>query len=130
MKSMNQMPSMPSLSTSEPDSMLGLTEDSAVQQGAAGSDVLSAPDHSEELKAPTIISPDDSNNSQVSAPKAPKGGIAVVATGKGFYNQERLREGDKFSIRSEEDFGQWFKCEDKFWEARRVEFFKQKKASK
>ncbi len=44
------------------------------------------------------------------AAAAVKTGLKVVATEKGFYNNRRLNIGDKFTIRSEQDFSEnWMK---------------------
>ena len=59
---------------------------------------------------------------------APKGGIPVVATRKGFYNQTRLKEGAEFKIKDESEFGDWFKCVDSQFEKMRLDFIKNKKA--
>lgn len=53
--------------------------------------------------------------------------IEVVADRPGFYNQVRLREGDHFEIRSEDDWGEWFHCVEPGMEKKRVAFLKEKK---
>lgn len=59
--------------------------------------------------------------------RLPSGTIEVVAMRKGFYNQQRYEEGDKFLIRSEDDLGEWMKCVDASKEKHRVELFRKKK---
>lgn len=127
-KNMFTMPSM------QPKSSSGESSDSLSPSFAEGSEVkASGPEVKLETPAhvgkPEIINPALENNSQVAA-LAPKKRIEVVALGKGFYNQRRLKEGDKFHINSESEFGSWFKCVDKEFEKKRVEFLKNKKAKK
>lgn len=55
-------------------------------------------------------------------------GIDVVATRKGFYNLQRLREGDVFKIKNFKEIGEWMKCLDPDLEKKRLEILKNKKA--
>ena len=73
-----------------------------------------------------IISPDDDNNSIIPVPLT-KQVIEVVATRKGFYGQERITEGRKFSVASFAALGEWMECTDPETEKRRKQFFKDKK---
>jgi hypothetical protein len=57
-------------------------------------------------------------------------GIEVVATRKGFYNQRRISEGEKFIVKKKENLGEWMKCVDPALERERFNFFKNKKAKK
>lgn len=93
---------------------------------------LDAPSHEDAFQGPVIDTPENNlnNKSEVSIPLVPKKGIEVVALRKGFYNQMRWNEGDKFLIRSEKEFGEWFKCTDSYYEKKRLEFYKEKKAKK
>lgn len=123
---MNQMPQMPrmpepNLDSSDSRSELSpFAEDSVVN--AAESNVLDTP-------RPSLANPDSDNASQRTI-IVPKKGIEVVAVRKGFYNLNRIKEGTKFFIKSEEQFGEWFKCVDPFFEKKRQEFVKAKKAKK
>jgi hypothetical protein len=129
------MPQMPSIKSS---TVVGNSEASSSfsegSEDSMSSDLsadLGAPSHlADDFQKPSIVSPDDSNFSEKKIPLAPKKGIEVVATMKGFYNQMRYREGDKFLIRSTEEFGEWFKCVDPALEKQRVLFIKEKKARK
>ena len=79
---------------------------------------------------PEYITPDTNNNSVVNVPKFPTKGIEVVAMRKGFYNQKRISEGEKFICKKKEDLGTWMKCLDFDLERERLKFFKDKKAKK
>jgi len=103
-------------------------QDSAVNPAESLVPELQAPIHEEILK-PVIKNADNEDSSKVVI-SVPKKGIEVVAMAKGFYNQNRYVEGDKFSIRSEQEFGEWMKCVDPAMEKRRIEFYKNKKAKK
>ena len=88
---------------------------------------LDAPVHNDEK--PEFITPETTNKSEIKLPQAPtKKVIEVVATRKGFYNQNRIKEGEKFNLRSEAEFGEWFKCINPVLEKKRQEFLKNKKA--
>jgi hypothetical protein len=110
-------------------SLSPLAEGSA---SAESSVELNPPSHAEqdEFKKPVMLSPEQNLQTQTKVPAAPRNGIEVVATRKGFYNQRRIKEGDEFKIRSEEEFGEWFKCKDAQFEKKRLEFVKNKKAKK
>lgn len=137
---MNNMPSMPSL-PSAPKQESSSGEAKAPQApftdesvgNSADSDVGLTPPSHEEQDAVSQAAPQINNSSApdisnlVAAPVAPKGGIKVVATRKGFYNQMRYKEGDQFIVRSEEDFGEWMMCLDPVFEKKRIEQFKQKR---
>lgn len=69
----------------------------------------------------------EENNSEVKIPLAPKAGIEVMATRKGFFGSMRKREGDKFIVPKFESLGEWMVCVDPALEKKRVEFFKMKK---
>lgn len=134
-----QMPQMPSLpqqnqssSAEVKASEVPFTEGS-VEKSAGPEVELNTPFHQEsspvadEFQVPqaNVNVQEPSNEMKMPQPVA-KRGIPVVATRKGFYNQNRYKEGDKFSIRSEEEFGEWFKCVDPAMEAKRVKFLKDK----
>ena len=117
---MPQMPGMPSSVSDESDSKL---DSSPIK--------LSVPLHDEEVfKKPLLNTPDSNNSSTIAVPLISKQGIEVVAIRKGFYNRNRYKEGDKFFIRSEEQFGEWMKCVDPILEKKRIELYKSKKAKK
>jgi hypothetical protein len=128
---MPQMPGMPSSGASvQSDSSLSpFAKDSGVNTSESDVMGLDTPSHEEEKK-PETISSQMNDVSQVKAPSVPKKGIEVVAIRKGFYNQTRYKEGDKFFIKSEESFGDWFSCVDPYFEKKRIEFYKSKKAKK
>lgn len=87
-----------------------------------------APTQDEELfKKPDIVNPELNNNSTVKLSETPVGGIKVVALREGFYNNRRLQEGAPFSIRSIDEFGSWFRCEDSEYEKLRVKLLNEKK---
>lgn len=87
---------------------------------------LNAPVHEER---PQIIDP-SANDSSFTTPKEVMKGIHVVATRKAFYNQRRVRKGEKLVIASEEKFGTWHKCLDPEMEKLRLAKFNKKKAKK
>lgn len=87
-------------------------------------------DNSKLLKKPMIEGSEEDLVSNVRIPKTPKGGIEVVATRQGFYNQHRLNEGDKFTVASFEDLGEWMKATDPDMDKKRREFLQAKKAKK
>lgn len=92
---------------------------------------LNTPSHDEEVfKKPEIVSPDQNSQTHVAIPLVSKKGIEVVAQRKGFYNQMRYREGDRFFIKNESEFGEWMKCVENVFEKKRIEFYKNKKAKK
>jgi hypothetical protein len=98
----------------------------------APSVLLNVPSHIEEdlFQKPILDTVENKNASNVVVPLVPKNGIEVEATRIGFYNQMRIREGDKFLVRKFEDLGEWMKCVDPALEKKRLEFFKLKKAKK
>lgn len=117
---MPQMPNLPSLNNESSESEVGassspFTEDSA-ELNAAESDVTVEEDV--QIAKPVVVTPSEPSN-QVKL-QVPKKGIEVVALRKGFYNQNRLKEGDTFYIKSTEEFGDWFKCTDPLFEKERV----------
>ena len=75
---------------------------------------------------PTMIDP-GKTSSEIKTPKAPKVGIVVIAERAGFYNQQRIKKGLKFTIKGEKAFGGWFKCIDPVIEKKRLEYMKNKK---
>jgi hypothetical protein len=119
------MPAMPGLPGAKPESNSNPTEETVG---------LEVPSHIVEVTPdegrPSIVTPDNTNHSAVIVPKVPKTGIEVVAIGKGFYNQRRITEGTPFKIKSEAEFGSWFKCVDPDLEKKRVELLAAKKARK
>lgn len=121
---MNNMPQMPGIPLKSDASQASpFAEDSEQSE----SDVsLDAPLHVK----PIISNPDNDSSSQVPVRSVPRKGIEVVSTRKGFYNQSRIKEGTVFFIKSEDQFGDWFKCVDKFYEEKRLKFLKDKKAKK
>lgn len=92
-------------------------------------DVLEAPNHEVNSK-PSLLKPSDDNDSSVDLPKSHSKGIEVVALRKGFYNQNRIKENEKFTVKSFEELGEWMKCLDPDIEKEKNKFFKEKKASK
>lgn len=140
----NQMPAMPSIKPQQNSSSaevkaseVPFTEDSV--GNAAESEVeLNTPVHEEQASDEemgvvtpqiNVSSPGPSTEIKVNSPVS-KQGIKVVANRKGFYNQMRYKEGDQFTIRSVEEFGEWMTCVDPSMEKKKQEFFKQKKAKK
>ena len=79
---------------------------------------------------PIIDVPDHKSSSNVIAPSTAKHGIEVVALRKGFHNQRRLVEGDRFTIAHFDDLGEWMKCVDLDIEKKHQEFLKKVKAKK
>lgn len=72
----------------------------------------------------------ESKNSSLVTPPAPKKGIEVEALRKGFYNQHRLKEGEKFTVKTFEELGEWMKCTDPDLQKKHYENLKIKKALK
>lgn len=60
-------------------------------------------------------------------PEAQPSGMEVVAMRDGFMFNTRIKEGDKFSIKSEEQFGSWFRCLDPKMEEKRIKYLEDKK---
>jgi hypothetical protein len=89
---------------------------------------LTPPSHEDDR--PKLTSPSDTLTTEITAPTAPSKGIEVVATGFGFYNQSRKREGDKFFVKGFEELGSWMICIDPVLEKQRQEFLNKKKAKK
>jgi hypothetical protein len=79
---------------------------------------------------PKYVDVNTNNSSNVTVSKFPKNGIEVVALRKGFYNQNRIEEGQVFLIKDKEQFGTWMKCTDPDMERERIKFFNNKKAKK
>lgn len=88
------------------------------------------PPESDILEAPKYKSLEKDNDSNVSIPKPPKDGIEVVATRKGFYNQTRLNEGQKFKVRKKEDLATWMECVEPALERERIKLLNEKRAKK
>lgn len=123
------MPQMPALNKSQ-DALSSVDSGvllSGESDNMSDSPVLDAPLHDDK---PLMQSYEDGNASIMKAPSTPKKGIEVVALRKGFYNQFRINEGEKFLIRSEKDFGDWFRCTEPSFEKKRIEFINAKKAKK
>jgi len=92
---------------------------------------LTTPNHEEAtLPSATLQDPEVSLANKATLPAVSSRGIKVVAQRNGFYNQDRKRAGDIFYIKSAENFGNWFTCEEPEQEALRVEFIRNKKAKK
>ena len=124
------MPSMPSVSV-----------DNSVSGESAN--VLSPAEHVEEVvenaseekedvkeEKPIYNNPDKDVDNEVDVPITSKKNIEVIATRKGFYKQQRIKEGQTFFVTKFEELGLWMKCRDKSIEKKRLEFFKNKKAKK
>ena len=82
----------------------------------------------QESKAPVeseveLKEPEAPQELAVFKPKSPAG-IEVVALQKGFYNQFRLKAGDKFLIPSMDKFGRWMKLADPKAEEARLKALK------
>ena len=121
-----QMPQMPKPQTLVSDKMSESTSHlDAPEQSGVEAEGLTVPDHDEFAK-PQLKSVEKDSVSQVTAP-APKNGIEVEATRKGFYNQQRYEQGNRFKVRSRDELGEWMKCVDPAEEKRRSEYFKGKK---
>lgn len=60
-------------------------------------------------------------------PEAQPSSMEVVAMRDGFMFNTRIKEGDKFSIKSEEQFGSWFRCLDPKMEEKRIKYLEDKK---
>jgi len=126
----NKLPTMPNLGAN-PVSSPGLDVEKSTP--SFGEDkTLDVPAHDEQNASvlqkpatPDLHSPEISSIIKLS--ELSKNGIQVVATRKGFYNQNRIREGEVFRIQSFEDIGEWMKCTDPDLEKERVKFFKEKR---
>lgn len=112
----NQMPQMPTMGESVLPSEPEKNEEE-----------VTLPGEQENEDRPSYITPESENSSVVKV-AVPKKGIEVTATRKGFYNQQRLKQGDKFVVKKFENLGEWMVCDDDILEKKRVEFFKNKKA--
>lgn len=110
-----------------------MNENNMPEPGQNSSKEVGSQSSSESLNVPAhvpekvqVVNPAH-NESKIKV-SVPASGIKVVALRKGFFGQQRLREGDKFVVSSLQELGEWMKCEDSNLEKQRVEFFKQKKA--
>jgi hypothetical protein len=129
---MNQMPSMPaplSPATSSPESSDSVGSPSSAEDSVssdAGSAEAETP-----VESPVAFHDPTKLSNTTKIQSTPRRGIKVVAVEKGFYNQSRIEPGlgekSEFTIRSEEDFGEWFRCIDPVLEAKREEAMKLKK---
>lgn len=133
-QTMPSMPSMPNLKTNSGEAQNApqapFSEESV--GNSTDSDLgLNTPSHVEEDEVskvtPQINASISAPSNEVKVPLKSKGGIKVVATRKGFYNQMRYKEGESFTIRSEEEFGEWMKCVEPIFEKKRLEHFKLKR---
>jgi len=121
---MNNMPSMPKVNdNSLPVEDIEKNEELHLPQS-------NSPSQEEIFPKQEYVGGEKDIATNVKMPLAPKSGIEVVATRKGFYGQRRINEGDEFRVKKFEDLGQWMKCKDKDLERQRVKFFKDKKAKK
>ena len=100
--------------------------DSEEKIGESSSEGLMPPAHEEKVQ---ISTPEDDNDSIVPV-QLNKQGIEVIADRKGFFGQQRISKGEKFNIKSEEQFGEWMICTDPEMEKKRKQYFKEKKAKK
>ena len=128
----NQMPGMPGMDTnaSTPSMDSGATLTPPSHEGDSNKEAENETQAPVELQRPEINRPESEISNNVEAPMIPKEGIKVVALRKGFYNQNRIREGDKFIVKSFKQLGEWMRCEDKDLEEKRKEMLKNKKARK
>ena len=92
---------------------------------SAGEPELKVPEFEETVVE--IIDPSESD-SDMEVPLVPAGGIEVVALRKGFFGQQRVREGDKFRVKKLESLGTWMSCVDPVMEKKRQELLNSKKA--
>lgn len=53
--------------------------------------------------------------------------IDVVATGKGFYKQQRIKEGDKFVVAKFEQLASYMRCVDPAIEKMRLQMMEERK---
>jgi len=74
--------------------------------------------------------PEKAACNNVTIPLIPKLGIAVTATRRGFFAQQRIKEGEEFIVKAFESLGDWMKCKDSELEKKRIQFLKDKKAKK
>jgi hypothetical protein len=118
---MPQMPGMPEIKNND--------ESGKLDSSFASPEIEEKSPEADVFKKPELNIADFNNKTKVDVLPSKKG-IEVVALRKGFYNQNRYNEGSKFSIKSENDFGEWFYCVDKYFENKRQEFLKAKKANK
>jgi hypothetical protein len=119
-----KLPSMPGMNQNLSDDVdtasSSISPTPEVSKDASG---LEVPEHKVQFE-----NVDDKNESIIVAPKISKSGIEVVALRKGFYNQERIKEGQVFLVKKMEDLGEWMKCLDVDTERKRLEILKSKKA--
>lgn len=119
---MSEEMKMPTMPTPKDSSVQSVSTPSGSSLGEGAS--TEAPE-SESVQYRT---PKDDNASNVVVTSKKSEKIEVVALRKGFYGQLRRKEGDKFKITSEKEFGDWFTCVDPVMEKKRKEFIKKKKA--
>jgi len=121
------MPTMPSMKENAVPEALTPSENSSLEVSSKDEASLEVPAQDEPKVELETVEKTISNSLKISVPK---GGIKVVATRKGFYNQLRIKTGDKFTVNSFEKLGSWMICEDKEFEKKRVELLKDKKKAR
>lgn len=116
---MPTMPVMPVVNTAASE------EASLPKQADTG---LHVPSHElvQPAKPVEIIDPAKDNDSSVSIPLVSRHGIKVVATRKGFYGQQRIKEGQAFVCKDFKSLGAWMKCLDPVLEKERQNKFNKK----
>lgn len=122
---------MPSVAKTEIKSEkvdLSSTLSSSPEAPSKGGVSLEAPAH-EELAVPKMATVESTISNSLII-DIPKGGIKVVATRKGFYNQNRIVIGQKFTVPSFDQVGTWMVCEDKLHEAKRLKLIEDKKKAR
>lgn len=114
------MPGMPSMEqpteTTQPETNVNVEANDTIKEDS--------------VQAPKLHSHETTISNSLENVMIPKGGIKVVALRKGFYNQNRLSKGAKFTVKSFDELGLWMRCEDSDLEKKRVQFLKEKKARK
>lgn len=76
-----------------------------------------------EIKKPEYESKTNIISNSVKKLNDPKDGIEVVALRRGFYNNNRINEGQKFTVSKFENLGEWMKCVDKEHEKEKNRLF-------
>lgn len=125
---MNEMPQMPIMSSEENVQVTETTVDNTqVTETIPAS--LDEPSH-DEIEKPKFTSSEQTISNKLENVKTPRTGIEVVALRKGFYNQNRIRVGDKFKVGKMTQLGEWMRCTDPEIEKQRVEILKKKRMAR
>lgn len=121
------IPTMPVMPAVQAPAVKVETEESApVMPTAPVHEAPAVKVETEAFAKPELDSMEKKISNAISFP-VPVGGIKVIATRKGFYNQQRIAKGMPFTVKCEGHLGSWMYCEDANFEKLRVKMLEEKK---